>query len=513
MIDEFYKSLKDNDISNILEKSVYQYQGFHNDEKLFSMYDDIIANNRKVLIHGDPDPDGVFALKIQQGMFDRLNFSNYTLWKYNSRSHNMENDVVAHAIYNNYDYLIILDSSSNAMDDIRKLVKFGVKVIVIDHHQCDWDYSSYPEDCTIINCTMDNRLRRQEFYKLSAGALTFCLVSEYLKRKERPYKDLSAYALVTLYSDCIDMTRDLNRGIYYMATGLAESVLPICIRHFMERYSVFSRRFIEYTFVPKINALFRAERFDIINRYLLETPDYNECINLVKTIKDNHVETKKKLDTITDIIQKDNLNNLVIANLSSINISINLDKLYNYTGLVANNISQEFGKPCIVLCDNPKDNCIKGSFRDLLSRNYLPRFKQFCSAAGHGAAFGIKIPYSDYADFMRYVKNQIDKKFFILGVRDPIEINCGEEIPNDDLIKLMAQYNEFSGVDVPIALLTKKNNLKAVRGYNSSYQYQYKWGQYVIKSKSRIIPGGLMKVKPVKTKSINLLAYNRNVLL
>ena len=44
------------------------------------------------------------------------------------------------------------------------------------------------------------------------------------------------------------------------------------------------------------------------------------------------------INMVTDLVNREVLDNFVIANLSSSGISVQQAKLYNYTGLIANNL-------------------------------------------------------------------------------------------------------------------------------------------------------------------------------
>lgn len=511
MMEEFIKELEEYGVPEILDKVKYEYTGFTGDTRFFYELDYIRKSDKRVLIHGDSDPDGAYGVKIAEESFDKLGFKNYEIYRYKKRSHVLTDEAVNYAIYNRFDYILIIDSSTNDFSNISKLVKFGVKPIILDHHVANHDLDRYPDECIIINTIIENRIRNMDFYRLSGGALTFCLFSKYLENNNIEYNELSAYALITLYADSIDMTRKLNRGIYYMATELDRSKLPKCVKDFLEDYYVFSRRFIEYIFVPKINALFRAEELEILNKYLFDDNSFEVTQELVRVITDIHESKRNMVNIVTDEITKELLGNIVIANLSSSSLAIEVNKLYNYTGLVANNLSTEYGKPCVVLCDT--GTSLKASFRDSLSRSYLGVFKQFCNAEGHGAAFGINLQYTEYEDFMYYLREKIDKKFFILGVSEPLEVDVYDESPDPELITSVSLYNEFSGIDVPIALLRKKNNMSCVKSYNGSYPYKYTWSNLKVESKSKLITGSVIKIKPILTNSIRLLVFSRNVVI
>ena len=160
----------------------------------------------------------------------------------------------------------------------------------------------------------------------------------------------------------------------------------------MHANSYFYSRFIQFRLIPKINSIFRTEKFEYINDCFfnenIEAADKARCL---ETIEDIYTSNRNMVLAVADTIDYVELNNFILADLKSVSdyFKIYENKLYNYTGLIANKLSDRCGKPAVVYC--PMVNYYKGSFRDISGRNYLQIFKQFCSAGGHGAAFGIKI--------------------------------------------------------------------------------------------------------------------------
>ena len=216
--------------------------------------------------------------------------------------------------------------------------------------------------------------------------------------------------------------------------------------------------------------------------------------------------TRKMVARVTDLVQRDVLNNFVIANLSSCDLPDKVEKLYNYTGLIANNLAQEYGKPCIVLCDTGTN--VKGSFRDLLGRNYLEIFCQFSKSEGHPAAFGINLNYVDVADFIDMIKNTVDKKFFIYKLEDNLVLDMNDVTPNVKLLKDIAYYNEFSGQSLPMAVVKKRHMMREFSNYKKSY-YNYKWGDLTVESQYKLVLGSYIKIKPVLAKNLRLISYAR----
>ena len=59
-------------------------------------------------------------------------------------------------------------------------------------------------------------------------------MEKYLRRigKKVP-ASLSVYALISLYSDCMDMSNRLNKQIYYLANGRPKGEMPDMVQYFM----------------------------------------------------------------------------------------------------------------------------------------------------------------------------------------------------------------------------------------------------------------------------------------
>ena len=485
----------------------YTHPIFINEERFFSAIDDIKLNNKKVMIFGDCDPDGLLCAMQVRELFDRLGHTNYTVWDYKKRDHHIDEDCIYKCIEDRYDYVIILDVGTNEMDKIKTLTTFGVNVIIIDHHVGNYSFEDYNDKTIIINSKMNNVRDDRFLYILSAGALTFTLIYKYGSLRKLNLEYLSIYGLITLYSDSIDMSYDLNKAIYKLATNQPLSVIPYFVKDFMYTNASFRRRFIEFTLVPKINSLFRAEEFELINAYFynskLSTIGRNKILDRIKTV---YTEKKKVVNMVTDLVKREVLQNFVIANLSSSGIETTQSKLYNYTGIIANNLSQEYGKPCIVLCDDGSQ--IKGSFRDTLGRNYLEVFKQFCRCGGHPAAFGLHIGYMELSNFLDLIKYTIDKKFSIYGFQENLVIEMNDSSPDVRLLNRIAEYNEFSGGKMTVALVKKRNLMREISSYKKDY-YTYVWGDVKVDSNYKLVMGSYIQIKPVITSGLKLITYVR----
>jgi single-stranded DNA-specific DHH superfamily exonuclease len=194
----------------------------------------------------------------------------------------------------------------------------------------------------------------------------------------------------------------------------------------------------------------------------------------------------------------------VFCNLASGLAKTNLafNNVQNYTGLIANKLCSKYGKAAIVVI--MYENYYKGSFRDLLGRNYLSIFQQLCYANGHNAAFGMKIRAFDLGDFLDNLE-MIDNEYNTGECSNrPIIIEHEFANPDNSLIEDMARYNEFSGASIPIALINKKL-IGAMPEQITKYYYKYSWGDYKIQSDTSISFGSKMLIKPVRGLTTKLI--------
>ena len=504
---DFYESLDEAGRIDLLKRVDYCPMSFKGQEKGFAFIDELRRKpSSKVLIISDPDVDGLMSALINYEFLKQIGIYNVHVHAYCTRDHSIDKTAILECIQQKYDYCIISDTGSSEMDSLLRLNSYGIKVLVLDHHVTENQYSDYPKDVAILNTIIENRMEEYDKFALSAGALCFSFFDAYCAARGLDrHEELSTYALVSLYSDCMDMSNKLNRSIYYLALEVDRTAYPIFIQHFLSNYQSFNSRFISYWFAPRVNALFRSERFDIINDYFfnnditsIEKAKYIEYIN---AIYENDREKVNILSDITDVVEIDNF---VISDLGSALQKSNLEffNVQNYTGLIANKLCERYGKTAIVYLFY--NNYYKASLRDLYGRNYLNLFQQLCYAGGHDSAFGMKIRLLELNNFLSDL-TKIDQLYHIDTIsNEPIIIPYEFQTPDSVLIEDMATYNEFSGNKVPVALL-KKSLVGGMREQMTKYYYRYYWGDYFVQSDYHLDFGTKMILKPIRSSCTKLL--------
>lgn len=502
---DFYKELEVRNLTSLLHRELYSYVSFENSFTVYRIFDELRNNpQKKVLIYGDYDVDGLMFALIARDFIKSLGCKNYEVFNYEHRTHELDKNSVRYCIQNHFDYFIIGDTASSDMESMRMLCSYGIKVIVLDHHNTEYGYRDYPE-IGIVNTTIENKILGEKRYAYSAAALGYVVFDAYLNQCGLQFKEnAEAYALVSLYSDCMDMSNGLNRAIYYKATELSRESLPKYIKHFMNQYQKFSARFIGFWFAPRINSMFRSEHFSVLNNYFFdESIDAIKISEYVSTINECYQTDRNNVMLLSDIVDYEELNNFVYSDLESAyeKGGFRMRNLQNYTGLVANKLSEKCGKTAIVFCEY--EGQYKGSVRDLSGKNYLKLFKQLGFAEGHNSAFGIKIKLFELPRYLDRVK-RIDDKFFITDMNEPMLIEHEFANPDNGLIEDIALYNEFSGNAIPICYVQKRL-IGAMKEYKSAYYYKYQWGDYYVQSDHSILFGTKMLLKPIISGQTKLL--------
>lgn len=501
---DFYDELETRGMQGMLRIPQYKSPDYVGWQKVKTFLLDIVRNQKSVYVVGDYDVDGLMCALIIKDSLKALGIKDFYVYRYRSRTHNIDRVSVQQCIQKHFDYFIVADTGSSDVGLINRLTDCGIKVIVLDHHNTELSYNDYNENIAVINTTVENRYSGD--FSLSAGALCFTVFDKMFAElgKETPV-GLASYAAVSLLADIVDMSNELNRAIYFLGTRVSEEELPRPLVYFKGEYHNFNARYIGYWFSPRINACFRAEQFIYLNQLFIEDSDAavkSKCIELIEKV---YVESRNLVHKVTDVLEAYTirLQNFVFADLRSVEpyFSVEASKLYNYTGYIANGLANKLDITAVVVCD--MGNYYKGSLRDRLSRNYLNVFKQICYARGHNAAFGIKIPKLDIGMFLDDL-HHVDDLYSIQTVEnEPIVIDIGVQPPDFSLLSDIARYNEFSGPNVPVALL-RKQFIGNIREQHSSYGYRYAWDDVVIQSNRRVSFGRYVLLKPYYSWKLKL---------
>lgn len=498
----FYDYLKDNNLQDYLTRVDFKIPSFAHLQDVLDVIVNGIKQGKYFYLYGDYDVDGLMCIRCLSSIFERLDYENFSVFEYRKRTHALDKIAPHKCLQYSADIFVVADTGSSKADKelLDKLVADGVEVIVLDHHESDFTYEDYDASgIHIINTIIENSMGGD--FDLSAGALCFCVASAVLDHFNIDYRQISCYALTSLYSDCMNMGNKLNRSIYALAKS---QDVPIDLLYFMNKYCSFNSRYIEYWFAPRVNALFRSENLNLINKLFITKIDNPTVLSTYITkVEDVYTRIRELISSICDVLVCTEMDNFVVADLGSVNsnFSVLKNKLWNYTGLVASKLASRYQKAAIVYCTNGES--YNGSFRDLYGREFLHVFKSFCNAGGHGAAFGYVLTFQELPNFLKWIKTLDSVGSTIQTGNQPIIIDYPYNDPDIVMLKDVANYNEFAGKGVPQVLIRKQviGNMKSEQ---TKFGYASSWGIVKMKGDQKLQFGSTLLLKPYWANELKL---------
>lgn len=486
----FLQTLKQHNLDYVLADHKFEPIIPHNGVRFSKLLKRIVLENLKVYVDYDCDPDGYFSAKILIETFKRIGFTNYTLCRHTVKRHVLSEAYVLSLIREHYDVIFILDSSTNDMSTIKAISDSDCICCVVDHHVCNFDFSSYPSSSIVINPKIDAHKAEIVYDSLSAGAIMslLCSFSLQVEFNIKPPVDLYLFGVITLYSDIMNMSNSYNIAFVtrFQNTDVINSDL---IRLFWDdRYDHFDRSYISFKLVPRLNALFRTENFSILYELFFEdgAPLADSIIQKIENI---YLEAKSYTQHLVSSCTIKKYKDFILAIMSKSSSIL----ARNFTGLVANMVASTYDMPVICL-HQTTDFKWGGSVRDPFSRNLLTVFKSICYAEGHKSAFGVEIE----VDKIEQSLSLIDGMLPAISDDSVIILNWDTN-PKDfrSDLQLMACYNEFGGQDLPIAMgaLTIKPDFRIYRDAKKITVYGNSEKFLIFKKAADV--GDIMLIKPV----------------
>lgn len=329
------------------------------------------------------------------------------------------------SIPDNTTLVIVPDAGSNEYDKHRELANRGIDVLVLDHHQTEYE-SKYA-------CVVNNQMCDYPTKSLSGAGIVykFCqyLDSLFGDNLVENYIDI---AMTGIVGDMMDM-RDFETH-YLTQLGIANFRNPLikglANKDKRESKKIQSPINVAFAIVPLINAITRVgtmEEKELIFDAMLEW----KAFDLVDSIKRGHkpgdqetiieqalrvcTNVKSRQDKLRDkeaerierIIKRDNLLDYKVL-LIKLTKEETIDQ--GLRGLVANQLMAKYKRPTAILTESEYNGqkAWIGSSRGY-EKSKLTDFRQFCldsklviDAQGHPNASGLSIYDKDMENFIAY---------------------------------------------------------------------------------------------------------------
>lgn len=386
---------------------------FNDMEKAVKIIFDCIKDNKRIVVHGDYDADGVDAAAIIVSTLKKLGATNVGIFIPHREidGYGLNNNTVNFLKKEGASLIITCDCGISNTEEIQLAHDLGMQVIITDHHAMP---AIFPPADAIIHPLVPGENYPDK--TLAGGGVAFKLIQALLKRHHETHErladgmthesfekwllDMVAIAtvgdmvplvgesrtLVRYGLTVLSKTRNLGLRALLATTGLMdESGKP---------KKSFSTQTISFQIAPRINAAGRMDHANVAFALLMAETEA-EATDLAGQLQKNNTDRQKLTEQlikearkqIKETQQEKNPIILIIGEGWSTGI----------VGLIASRIKEEFSKPTIAMGLN--NNTITGSGRSVPGFNMIaalqsvPQF--FHKFGGHPQACGFSLKSAD----------------------------------------------------------------------------------------------------------------------
>ena len=335
-----------------------------------------IDGGEKIGVLIDPDVDGQLSAALIVKFL--LRFTNnlayfFHVGKGHGLVQNKEEDIPQQVLDSGVSLLIAPDSSTNDKDQCQWLKSNGVDVIICDHHEV-----TTPNPYAII---INHHLGEGLNTALSGTGVTQKLVQACAESWNIDLGDLY-YDLVatSIISDVCDLTTLENRAyVKYGFEHITDPMLELMFTKFNRKGN--NPIGVSWGTAPPINSLCRGEDQQAKIDFFMALVGEGDMDNGVSVARKAHNEQSKIVKTIYEEIEPN------LDQSHKVMIGYTTEEYKRYTGLIANKITGNFGKPSLVLREL-NSTTWSGSLRspvdiaDKINESKLAKCQGHLSAAG-----------------------------------------------------------------------------------------------------------------------------------
>lgn len=335
-----------------------------------------IDNGEKIGVLIDPDVDGQLSAALIVKFL--LRFTNnlayfFHVGKGHGLVQNKEEDIPQQVLDSGVSLLIAPDSSTNDAPKCQWLKSNGVDVIICDHHEV----TTQNPYAIIINHHLGEGLNTA----LSGTGVTHkfaisCAESCGIDISDL-YYDLVATSII---SDVCDLTTLENRAyVKYGFEHITDPMLELMFAKFNRKGN--NPIGVSWGTAPPINSLCRGDDQQAKIDFFMALVGKGDMDNGVSVARKAHNEQSKIVKTIYEEIEPD------LDRSHKVMIGYTTEEYKGYTGLIANKITGNFGKPALVLREL-NSTTWSGSLRspvdiaDKINESKLAKCQGHLSAAG-----------------------------------------------------------------------------------------------------------------------------------
>lgn len=358
-----------------------------------------ISENKKILVYGDYDSDGICASTILYLHLKSMG-ANVDVFIPNrfENGYGISVDAIE-IVLEEYqpDLIVTVDLGITAVEEVEIIKQEGVDIIITDHHL---PLEEVP-DCILIDPKHDNV--GYGFEGLCGAGVAYKLVEALSGRDQaNKYLDIVAIATVGDIVPLVDENRVIAKfGIDKINSGDCLKSLTF-IKNKLEIEKLSSTD-ISFKIVPRLNSSGRMDNAIKVFEFLIQTEQnaLEECYAEIESDNNLRLATIDKSNKLVDKLLKDN-------NFNEPSILLNGDFHEGTVGIVASRIVSDYNKPTIIFAKT-ESGTLKGSGRSIesidLHKIIASMADSLINFGGHKMAVGLEIE-EDFFDEFKLILNQ-----------------------------------------------------------------------------------------------------------
>lgn len=395
-----------------------------------------IKDNKKILIYGDYDSDGICASTVLFLHLKSLG-ANVDVFIPNrfENGYGISVDAIE-IILSDYqpDLIVTVDLGITAVEEVEIIKQEGVDIIITDHHL---PLEEVP-DCILIDPKYNNT--DYGFDGLCGAGVAYKLVEAMSGKNEaNKYLDIVAIATVGDIVPLVDENRVIAKfGIDKINSG---DCLP-SLKFLKDKLEIekLTSTDISFKIVPRLNSCGRMDNALKVFEFLIQTEKDELENHYVDIESDNNLRlaTIEKCNKIVDKLLQNN-------NFNEPSILLNGDFHEGTVGIVASRIVHDYGKPTIIFAKT-ENGTLKGSGRSIenvdLHKIISSMSNKLVNFGGHKMAVGLEIE-EDYFDEF---KRELNEKILEVSLPEDFLIKTKEadiELTEDDLDGSFARQLDY----------------------------------------------------------------------
>ena len=373
--------------------------------------------NKKIIIYGDYDCDGITATVTMLTGLKELGFNNVSYYiPRRKEGYGMNENSVQKIISENYDLVITVDTGIVSVDYVKQFKDAGVEVVITDHHE-PLRTGELPPAGAVIDCKRSDS--QYPFRDICGAEVAYKLIHALFayENKEFPREEYLPLTILGTVADVMPLA-DENRLLVKEGLELVHKNPNEAYKQLFTAIGKFpmletmKASDIAFYLGPLINASSRVGDFDFSINLLLNKDNKEICEECAKKLAEYNEERKKITEKIERGAHK--AVNIFYPDIEENKVPMVIagkDWNKGVVGIVASHIVETYGVPAIVM--SVHDDKVSGSARSINEISMI-KMLDYCkdylvSYGGHTGAAGLSLNLKDINAFREKLKEYSHK--------------------------------------------------------------------------------------------------------